>query len=266
MTITAALVVLLAVLLEEQASAWLSPALLHRQPKHVTALHMNIFSDIGNILSGGKLIPQSSLPHGMPLGPVNTNGETILAIQERAMSFTGEDFDVYDVTTSNDQRMFCQVKGAMLHLPGKDKMTITLKGNNNKVAVLDRKLVAITPTYDIYRGDNGEKMGWIEKEAVAMTDTFDVYVEGAGGFGMFKPPPAYRIQGDFIDRRFVMKNAKGEAVAQVQKDSWIQFDDFNHYQLKVAPGMDSVLVVACACAIDEEFDEEHKQKKERERR
>jgi uncharacterized protein YxjI len=260
MAITTALVVLLTVSLKH-ASAWLSPA-QHCLPKHATALHMNIFSDIGNMLSGGKLVPQTVLAHGKPLGPINANDETVLAIQERALSFTGEDFDVYDVTS--DQRLFCRVKGAMLHLPGKDKLTISLKAND-KVAVLDRKLVAFTPTYDIYRGNNGEKIGWIEKEAVAFTDTFDVYAEGAGGFGMFKPPPAYRIEGDFIDRRFVMKNAKGEAVAQVLKDSWIQFDEFNHYQLKVAPGMDLVLVVACACAIDEEFDEEHKKKKERER-
>lgn len=44
----------------------------------------------------------------------------------------------------------------MLHLPGKDKMTVAMEGGHNKVAVLDRKLVAKTPTYDIYRGDTGE--------------------------------------------------------------------------------------------------------------
>ena len=43
----------------------------------------------------------------------------------------------------------------------------------------------------------------------------------------------------------------------------IQFDEFNHYQVQVAPGMDAVLVIACACAIDEEFDEEHKERKKK---
>ena len=36
-------------------------------------------------------------------------------------------------------------------------------------------------------------------------DTFDVYMEGKGGFGvtgLFKPTPAYRIEGDFLDRNF----------------------------------------------------------------
>ena len=59
-----------------------------------------------------------------------------------------------------------------------------------------------------------------------------------------------------------MKNEKGEVVAKVTKDQLIEFDAFNHYQVQVAPGMDAVLVLACLCAIDEEFDEEHKAKKE----
>jgi uncharacterized protein YxjI len=58
-----------------------------------------------------------------------------------------------------------------------------------------------------------------------------------------------------------MKNAEGQVVAKVQKDGLIQFDAFNHYQVQVAPGMDALLVLACACAIDEEFDEEHAKKR-----
>eukprot|EP00957_Ditylum_brightwellii_P119334 9104040-Ditylum_brightwellii.AAC.1 len=122
--------------------------------------------------------------------------------------------------------------------------------SGEEVAVLDRKLIAATPTYDIYRGGmNAEKIGWIEKKLIALTDTFDVYMEGKGGFGvtgLFKPDPAYRISGDFLDRNFVMKTGEtGEVVAKVQ----------------VAPGMDACLVLAVTAAIDEEFDEEHKERK-----
>ena len=190
------------------------------------------------------------------MGPAVSDEEKTLAIQERAISFTGEDFDVYDATAN---RPFCRVKGAMLHLPGKDKMKIV--ANGQKVAELDRKLVAITPTYDIYRG-NGEKLGWIEKKQIALTDTFDVFLDG-DGFGPFKSA-TYWLEGDFIDRRFVMKNKDSEVVAKVTKDGIQFFDEFNHYSVVVAPGMDPTLVVACACAIDEEFDEEHKEKKKRE--
>ena len=72
----------------------------------------------------------------------------------------------------------------MLHLPGKDKMKITSCGSGEEVAVLDRVLVAATPSYDIYRGVGGEKIGWIEKKLIALTDTFDVYMEGEGGLGI----------------------------------------------------------------------------------
>jgi uncharacterized protein YxjI len=131
---------------------------------------------------------------------------------------------------------------------------------------LDRKLVAMSPTYDIYRGSGGDKIGWMEKAVVALGDTFHIYIheEGEFRFGLLQTPPAYTIEGDFIDRKFVVKNREGQAVAKVTKDGWLQFDAFNHYQVQVAPGMDAALVLACTCAVDEEFDEEHKEKAKKE--
>jgi uncharacterized protein YxjI len=227
-------------------------------PLITTALPMNVLSDIGEFLSGGKLEAQTEpLAYGLPLGEPYSDICT-LAVQERAISFTGEDFDVWSV---DENAPYCTVRGAMLHLPGKDKMRIKQR-NGNVVATLDRKLVALTPTYDIQRGDGGEKIGYLEKAKIALTDTFDFHAEGSGGFGPFKPPPAYKLEGDFLDRRFVMKNDKGQVVAKISQDQLIEFDQFNHYQIRIAPGMDPVLVVACACAIDEEFDEEHKNRRE----
>jgi len=229
----------------------------------VNVLNMNFFTDIGDMMSGGKLGEEKNLPYSPSLCEINSisSGPRCFAVKERAISFTGEDFDVY-CTGSGEP--FVQVRGAMLHLPGKDKMRIrSVAGCDEEVAVLDRVLLAALPTYDIYRGGMGaQKIGWLEKKAIALTDTFDVYMEGKGGIGPFKPPPAYEISGDFIDRNFVMKNPAGEVVAKVQKDGLIQFDAFNHYQVQVAPGMDAMLVLACACAIDEEFDEEHQKKKQ----
>jgi uncharacterized protein YxjI len=217
----------------------------------------NFLDDVGDMMSGGKLVAQTGLAYGQPLGEIFCQ-EKSFAIQERAISFTGEDFDVFDI--EQQQKPYCRVKGAMMHLPGKDKMRIVTR-DGLVAATLDRKLLAITPTYDILRGE-GEKIGWLERAKVALTDTFLFHVEGEGGFGPFKPPPAYKIEGDFLQRRFVMKNVKGEVVAKVTKDQIIEFDAFNHYQVRIAEGMDTVLVVACACAIDEEFDEEHKKERD----
>lgn len=229
------------------------------------ALNMNLFSDLGDMLGtgGGKLETCGALPYGEPFCSDTSRCDEIriFAIKERPISFTGEDFDV----ANSDGSDFVKVRGAMLHLPGKDKMRITSAVNGEELVVLDRKLISATPTYDIYRGGKGgEKIGWIEKKLIAMTDTFDVYMEGKGGFGvtgMFKPPPAFRITGDFLDRNWAMKNEEGQTVARVCQDGLIQFDAWNHYQAQVAPGMDAVLVIACACAIDEELDEEHQERK-----
>lgn len=223
----------------------------------------NLFTDMGDMMTGGKLIPQTHPPvYGTPLGGDDTLSDQLrtLAVQERAISFTGEDFDIQDL---DNNESYCKVRGAMMHLPGKDKMKVFLQGDH--VATLDRKLIAITPTYDILRGD-GEKIGWIEKATIALTDTFEFHAECAPHFGPIKPPAAYKLEGDFLDRRFVMKSDKGETVAKITMDRLIEFDAFDHYQIRIAPGMDPVLVVACACAIDEEFDEEHKKKREAENR
>jgi uncharacterized protein YxjI len=238
--------------------AWVTPSTTTcRRP--TSSLRMNFLNDIGDMMSGGKLVTQSgSPPYGEPLGCAVCDDLTTLAIQERAISFTGEDFDVVNIETNQN---FCRVRGAMLHLPGKDKMKIKT-ANGDVAATLDRVLMALTPTYDIMRGDSGDKIGWLEKAKIALTDTFSFHVEGEGGVGPFKPPAAYRLEGDFSDRRFVMKNSEDQVVAKVTMDRLVEFDAFNHYQVQVAKGMDPILVIACACAIDEEFDEEHKKRRE----
>lgn len=231
-----------------------------------TAMPMNILSDLGDALTGGALVAQTgTLPYGAPLGGSTFDSLKTLAVQERALSFTGEDFDVFDVDVDDNNRQtsnYCRVRGAMLHLPGKDKMRLIDTATNQVQATLDRKLVALTPTYDVYRGDGTEKIGWLEKATIALTDTFEFHVENAGGFGPFKPPAAYKLEGDFLDRRFVMKNDKGQAVAKITQDQIVEFDQFNHYQIRIAPNMDAMLVVACCCVIDEEFDEEHQKQRE----
>lgn len=247
-----------------------------RNDHHNVQLGMNFFSDLGDALTGGKLQVQTSLPYSPPLCEIHSisfDTDTIesssFAVQERGLSWTDEDFDVY-CPARQERSPVVRVRGAMLHLPGKDKMRIQSArdggSNYEEVAVLDRALMTVTPTYDIYRGgNNAEKIGWIEKKAVALTETFDVYMEGKGGIGPFKPPPAYEISGNFLERDFVMKNDQGEVVAKAFKDGIFQFDAFNHYQVQVAPGMDAILVLACTCAIDEEMDEEHKEKQRKEK-
>ena len=244
-----------------------SPSFSSNNNNRNAGLRMNLLDDIGNMLSGGKLEAVESLPYGQPFceGTSCGDGVRTFAIRERPISFTGEDFDISEVT--NGEADFARVRGAMLHLPGKDKMRIRSSQTGEEVLVLDRVMFRPLPSYDIFRGGMGaEKIGWIEKKLIAMTDTFDVYMEGEGGFGvtgLFKPKPAYQISGDFIDRNFVFRDQEDRTVAKVQMEGLIQFDAWNHYQVQVAPGMDVFMVLACCCAIDEEFDEEHAEAKKK---
>ncbi|GAX18623.1 hypothetical protein FisN_10Hh169 [Fistulifera solaris] len=232
-------------------NGWSIPSNNQQQP---TVTRLNVFPNLGDLFTGGKLVPQSKLAYGDPLLERSEEQRTF-AVQEKLFSWTGEDFDVYDEA---DNTPYVRVRGALLHLPGKDKMRIVR--DDQIVATLDRKLIALKPTYDIYRGDCQEKIGWIEKAIISFTDTFDFYAE-CEKVGPFAASPAYKLEGDFLQRNFVMKNAQGETVAKVIEDRLIEFDRFDHYQLQVAAGMDPVLVIACACAIDEELEEEHEKKR-----
>jgi uncharacterized protein YxjI len=222
-----------------------------------TAIY-NLLDDFLGYNDPTKMPRVASLPYGDPILPVVIDERRVVAIQERGISFTGEDFDVCELP---GQAPVCRVRGALLHLPGKDQMRLTSAADGKVHAKLDRKLMAITPTYDLYRGN--EKIAWIERAKLALTDTFEVHLESAFHFGPIKPPAAYKLEGDFLDRTFRMKDDKGRTVAMISKDGFFpQFDAFNHYQVSIAPGMDVGLVVACACAIDEELDEEHQQQQE----
>jgi hypothetical protein len=87
-----------------------------------------------------------------------------------------------------------------------------------------RVMIAATPSYNLIRESDGTKIGWMEKKLISFTDSFDVYMEGKGGFGftgLFKPTPAYRIEGNFLDRNFVFKNEEGSIVASANVDGKI---------------------------------------------
>lgn len=248
--------------------AWTSPSSSsssstprHNRSSSTTRLQMNFLSDIGDALTGGKLVRQEAPPkYGQPLGTLSDDVLT-LAIQERILTLTGEDFDVYEIDSDNNnaESQYIRVRGAMLSLT-QDKMRIIDSMTNEVLAGLERKFVALVPTYEIYRGNFNEKIGWLEKATIALTETFEFHVEG--GFGPFKPPAAYKLEGDFLERRFVMKNEKGEAVAKITEDRLLEFDNMNHYAIRIAPNMDPALVIACCCAIDEELEEEHQKRRE----
>ena len=113
---------------------------------------------------------ESNLPFSPPLCKLHSIHEVhdsdephirTYALKERGLSFTGEDFDIYEITDGKNDP-YARVRGALLHLPGKDKMSIRsiTDGHDEEVGVLDRVIMARKPTYDIYRGGmDAEKIG-----------------------------------------------------------------------------------------------------------
>ena len=170
-----------------------------------------LFNFLGDLLSGPKLESERNLPYDHPLcSELSCSSDTRTfaskcprlaclsctllptslltdthnrnhSVKERAISFTGEDFDITEITNGHEEE-FVRVRGAMLHLPGKDKMRMTDCASNEEKVVMDRVLIAATPSYDLYRSD-GTKIGWMEKKLISLGDCFDVYMEGKGGFG-----------------------------------------------------------------------------------
>ena len=80
-------------------------------------------------MSGGKLVPQkngNSFPYGPALSTsIDDKNQLTLSIQGWALSFTAGYFDVVDV---KNKTSLCKVCGALLHLPGKDKMRLMQGG------------------------------------------------------------------------------------------------------------------------------------------
>jgi hypothetical protein len=132
------------------------------------------------ITNNGGVEPETELPYHPPFSSDLSIGNTerTFAIRERALTFTGEDFDILDISDNSNNCEFVKVRGAMLHLPGKDKMRLSSSSTGTTHVTMDRVLIAATPSYDLYRHNadgSTEKIGWIEKKLISFMDTFDVY-------------------------------------------------------------------------------------------
>ena len=213
-----------------------------------------VASVVGELTTGGFLVQQTELAHGSPLGGDDSLFDEIkeLAVKERDLLITESMF----VHGTNGP--YCNVKGIESLILGRNTMRFYLA---------DRMVCKIRNTRDepgfvVYREDKDERIGRIEK----MGDDYAFFPEPKSDdtsdtsnneTSAFTTDPAYICSGDFINRRFLMKNAMGENVAKVKK-AMIAFPAFDHYVVRVAPGMDPIMVRACLCVIDEDLEDQIK--------
>lgn len=223
---------------------WALLMIVYNYLKHVAEF-------IGEMTTGGFLVTQTELAHGEPLGGNDSLSEEIkeLAVKERDLLIT----ENMDVQGTNGP--YCNIKGIELLLSGTDTMRFYLA---------DRLVCKIwsnrdEPGFTVYRGTTGDTIGKVEK----IGDDYGFFPEPSAvstestETTKLTTEPAYKLEGDFINRRFLMKNAKGENVAKIKKQV-IAFPAFDHYVVRVAPGMDPILVLVCLCVIDEDLEDQIK--------
>lgn len=214
-------------------------------------------SVVGDLMTGGLLIKQTPpFVYGNPLAGDESLPDKIkpLAVQERSLIFT-ERFCVQDF-----QEPYCEIKGGKLLICGKGKMQMYLKDEMVATIIKKTNQTDNTTYYDVVRGDSEDKIGHIKKTMYSEGDDFYFQFIATTGSPEDTETPsevAYQLEGDFLARRFVMKNMKKECVAKVTK-RLIAFAAFDHYVIRIAVGMDPMLVLACMVVIDDVLDEKLK--------
>src|SRR5919199_1757997 len=162
-------------------------------------------------------------------------------IRERVFRL-GEDSDITD---ESGQRLF-QVDGKVLSLRN---VLVIRDPAGNEVARVQRKLVALRPTYEIIAG--GQELAEVRKNFFTpFGDRFTIDIPG---------PDDLEMAGNLLDHEFTIRRG-GQVVATVSKQ-WFTLRDT--YGVDIAPGEDDLLILASVLALDLAEDREREQARER---
>jgi uncharacterized protein YxjI len=165
-------------------------------------------------------------------------------IRERFFAI-GDDFDVLD---EHGTKLY-RVDGKVFSLRGR---VVIEDPEGDEVASVHRHLIALRPTYEIRIG--GEKAAEIRKKLFTpFRDRFTIDVPG---------PDDLEMKGDLLDHEYVIEQ-DGQEVAAVSK-RWLTIRDT--YAVRVAAGVDPLLIIGSVLALDLalEREEEKHEKEQRE--
>ena len=151
----------------------------------------------------------------------------------------GEDSDITD---ESGQRVL-QVDGKVLSLRD---LLVLRDSTGNEVARVQRKLIALRPTYEISVG--GRELAEVRKHFFTpFGDRFTIDVPG---------PDDLEMAGNLLDHEFTIRRGD-QTVAMVSKQ-WFTLRDT--YGVDVAPGEDELLILASVLALDLAEDREREQR------
>jgi uncharacterized protein YxjI len=165
---------------------------------------------------------------------------TMYLIRERFFHL-GDDFDI----TDESGRPVIHVDGKVLSLH--NRLVLSEPGGR-ELAQVQRKLVALRPTYEISVG--GDKAADVRKHFFTpFRDKYTIDIPG---------PHDLEMSGSILDHEFTVRRGD-QTVATVSK-RWFSVRDT--YAVDIAPGEDELLILATVLALDLAEEREH-DKKER---
>lgn len=214
---------------------------------------------LSDLLEDAKDLPLPSaanppIPAGTPLDAALVLGRaSAYELEEKALSMSGEDFEVRSPTGELVLKIGGGNRLPIGGLPVWDRLTVSA-ASGAALCSLDREMVSMTPTYDVFRPD-GSKFGKITKALFGFTETFEFYLEGDGN------GPVLKAEGSFSERKYVFKSREGTVVGTVGR-GYFQTASENRYHVVVGARVDATMVISMAVAIDEVHDEEQKAKEE----
>ncbi len=149
----------------------------------------------------------------------------------------GEDSEI----TDDQGRPVLHVDGKVLTL--RDRLVLR-DPEGHEVAQVQRKLVALRPTYEITVG--GREVAEVRKHFFTpFGDRFTIDIPGPGDLEM---------AGNLFDHEFTVRRG-GQTVATVSK-RWFSLRDT--YAVDVAPGEDDLVILASVLALDLAEDRERR--------
>jgi uncharacterized protein YxjI len=149
-------------------------------------------------------------------------------IRERFIHF-GEDSDI----TDDQGRVVFQVDGRVFSL---HNLLIVRDSEGTEVARVQRKLMALRPTYEI--SSHGQELAEVRKKLFTVFhDKFTIDVPG---------PDDLEMDGDILSHEYVIRRG-GQTAATVSK-RWIALTAT--YGVDIAPGENDALILASVLALD----------------
>lgn len=110
----------------------------------------------------------------------------------------------------------------------------------NELAFIRQKLIALTPTYQIFRDD--KLMAYVHRKMFSLRPKFTVDVPG---------PNDFMVTGDFLNHEYVYTRFDKE-VGRVSK-SWFSVPE--SYGVEVVDDEDAILILASTVAIEQALHE-----------